>query len=167
MLCEECKKTPATVVVTTVSGGKMTSRHLCAACVQKFQQGDMQGFLAAILASMAAAQAGASAPGEDIVCAGCGLSFSEFQKTGKLGCARCYTDFREQLKPILMRIHGRALHAGRRPPVSEEEQAVQKRKAALREQMEQAVKTEDFERAAALRDELRAMTVAREENDHV
>lgn len=90
-------------------------------------------------------------------------TYAEFQKTGMLGCAECYQAFRKELAPVITRVQGRTQHAGRRPPVSEEEQARQDRMEELRSQMEAAVAEENFEEAARLRDELRAMTPAREE----
>ena len=97
-----------------------------------------------------------------IVCPKCGETYAEFQKTGMLGCAACYQAFRRELEPVITRVQGRTQHAGRRPPVSEEEQARQTRMEELRTLMEAAVAQENFEEAARLRDELRAMTPARE-----
>ena len=85
-------------------------------------------------------------------------------KTGTLGCAGCYQAFRQELTPLITRMQGRTQHAGRRPPVSEEEQARQTLMEDLRARMEAAVAEENFEEAARLRDELRAMTPAREGN---
>ena len=98
----------------------------------------------------------------EITCPRCGETYAEFQKTGMLGCAECYTAFRKELTPLITRVQGRAQHAGRRPPVSEEEQARQTRMEELRTLMEAAVAEENFEEAARLRDELRAMTPAKE-----
>ena len=158
MLCEECGKRPADVLMTAVVNGKSTTRHLCRECLKKYQAGDLHGVLAAVLSAMADQK---QAP--DIACPYCGETYAEFQKTGMLGCARCYQAFRKELTPLLARVQGRAQHAGRRPPVSEEEQAREARMAELRKLMEQAVQEENFEEAARLRDELRAMTPAREE----
>ena len=80
-----------------------------------------------------------------------------------LGCAECYHAFQKELTPLITRMQGRAQHAGRRPPVSEEEQARMSRMEELRALMEAAVATENFEEAARLRDELKALTPAKEE----
>ncbi len=156
MLCEECNQNPAEVSVTTVINGESSTRRLCAQCVKKYQSGDIQSVLAAILSSMAVKQKA------DIRCEQCGHSFDAFEKTGMLGCAQCYTAFRAQLLPVITRVQGRTQHAGRRPAVSVEEQAAAAHMQELRSQMEAAVQAEDFETAARCRDELRAMTAARE-----
>ena len=161
MLCEDCKKNQATVVITVTAGGEVTTRHLCAGCMKKmensFAQGDVQGFLSSLLAMLTSEP---KAPAK--TCSGCGLSYDEFQHTGKLGCAHCYQDFSEELRPLLFRIHGRNQHAGRIP--AGQEKTIQKQQCIeeLRERMEKAVITENFEEAAALRDQIRALSEKRE-----
>lgn len=159
MLCEECGINPAEVVVTTVVNGESTSRHLCRECLRRYQTGEMQAVLAAILAAMAQKQQ--QTP--DIVCPRCGETYAQFQKSGMLGCAQCYQAFRKELTPLITRVQGRAQHAGRRPAGSAEEQEMLNRREELRARMEAAVAEENFEEAALLRDQLRAMTEAREE----
>ena len=159
MLCEECGKNQAEVMMTTVINGESTTRHLCRQCLKKYQAGNLQAVLAAVLSSMTA-KTQPQIP--DVVCPQCGQTYAEFQKTGMLGCAECYQAFRRELTPMITRVQGRTQHAGRRPPVSEEEQARQTRMEELRSLMEAAVAEENFEEAARLRDELRAMTPAKE-----
>ena len=162
MLCEECGKNQAEVLVTTVVNGQSATRHLCRECLRKYQAGDLQAVLAAILSAMAGKLQEADEETPDIVCPKCGETYAEFQKTGMLGCAECYAAFRRELTPLITRVQGRTQHAGRRPPVSEEEQARQTRMEALRAQMEAAVAEENFEEAARLRDELRAIAASGE-----
>lgn len=157
MLCEDCGKNNADIVLTTVIDGESTTRHLCRECVKKYKTGDIQSLLAAILSSMAAKTAE-----KDIACPTCGTTFSEFRRTGMLGCCACYQAFRGELEPLMTRLQGRAQHAGRRPPVSEEEQARRDKMEALRARMEAAVAVEDFETAAVYRDQLRAVSEGKE-----
>ncbi len=161
MLCEECQKNEATVVITVTAGSEVNTRHLCADCMKKmelrFAQGDVQGFLTSLLSILSNEP---KAPA--LTCSGCGLTYQEFQRTGKLGCAQCYKDFAEQLRPLLQRIHGRAQHAGRVPEDHRKERDLAQSIEALRQQMEQAVGQEDFEAAARLRDEIRALSQQQE-----
>ncbi len=157
MLCEECGKNQAEVMMTTVINGNSVTRHLCRDCLKKIQSGDLQAVLGAVLAAMAAKN-----QASDAVCPHCGQTYAEFQKTGMLGCAACYQAFRKELAPLISRVQGRSQHAGRRPPVGEEEQARQSRMEELRALMEAAVAEENFEEAARLRDELRAMASVKE-----
>lgn len=153
MQCEECGLRPAEVMMTTVIGGQTTTRHLCRECVKKYKAGDIQAVLAAVLSAMGQQK---SVP--EITCQSCGETFAEFQKTGMLGCAECYQAFRSELTPMITRVQGRTQHAGRRPPASQQEQERQARMEALHAQMEAAVALENFEEAARLRDELRAIS---------
>lgn len=161
MLCEECKKNQATVSITVTAGGEMTTRHLCPDCMKAMEnqlaKGDIQSFLSSILTLMSTAQ-----PNEEQspICEACGFRYSDFERTGKLGCAQCYRAFSEQLKPLLQRIHGRTQHAGRRPAAytPSAKDALDAQLARLRQKMEEAVASENFEDAAKYRDELRALT---------
>lgn len=156
MLCEECKKNQATVVITVMTGNDTTTRHLCQECVSKMENsianGDMSSFLSSLLSILS------REPKEDTLqCDVCGLTYEEFQNSGKLGCAQCYTVFSEQLKPLLLRVHGRSQHAGRVPKGHELERALEQNILQLKCRMEEAVTAENFEEAALLRDEIRAL----------
>lgn len=133
-------------------------RHLCGECVEKHKQQmraeGMQSMLSAIISSARKATANSST----LRCSNCGLSYDEFRKTSRLGCAQCYHDFNAQLRPLLLRLHGRTQHAGRMPERVDAELKAQSRLEQLRREMEVAVACEDFEQAATLRDELRAIT---------
>lgn len=64
---------------------------------------------------------------------------------------------------MLLQIHGRVQHAGRRPLATAEDQRKRTAAETLQRQMEQAVALEDFETAAQLRDQLRALSANGEE----
>lgn len=156
MLCEECKKNTATHVITVMTGEGTATRHLCQACVDQMEssiaQGDVSTFLSALLSILS------RQPQEDTLrCEACGLSYEEFQTTGKLGCAHCYEAFAEQLKPLLLRVHGRSQHAGRVPQSHLRERRFALCLTELKARMEQAVSCENFEEAAQIRDEIRAL----------
>lgn len=158
MLCEECNKNPATVVVTVMSGNGTATRHLCKDCLEKikssFAKGDMSSFLS-VLSSILAKEPPKT---EALRCEACGLTYDEFLSTGKLGCTDCYKAFAEQLKPLLLRVHGRNQHAGRVPANRREERAFEMCISELKTRMEAAVSEENFEMAASLRDEIHALT---------
>ena len=116
MLCEECQKNEAAFSVTVTSGGETTTRHLCGECMQKMglslNGGEISGFLSSILSILSQS---AEEKDNSPVCSGCGMHYSAFERTGRLGCAQCYHDFAEQLRPVLQRIHGNIQHEGRKP----------------------------------------------------
>jgi len=167
MLCEECGKNQATVSITVTTGSGTKTRRLCPECMKKMEfnlaKGDIQSFLSSVL-SVLGNEKKAEAPA--IVCSSCGLSFAEFEHTGRLGCAQCYRDFAQQLKPSLQKIHGRTQHAGRKPKayVPDPRDELNQQMNELRKQMDEAVAAENFEEAARLRDELRTLSESPEVN---
>lgn len=156
-MCDVCGKHEATVKLIAIVNGVKTERHLCPDCVEKHKKQvraeGMQSMLSAIIS-------GARRTGiqqSRLRCSNCGLSYDEFRKTSRLGCAQCYSDFRLQLRPLLLRLHGRTRHAGRMPERVDTRLKTNSRLEQLRRDLEIAVACEEFEQAAVLRDELRAM----------
>jgi protein arginine kinase activator len=74
--------------------------------------------------------------------------------TGRVGCASCYTAFYEDLEPVITGIHGNVHHLGKNPTVTDSRTnlraALQTKRALLRT----AVRNEQYEDAAALRDSI-------------
>ena len=173
MLCDECGKNPAVFSVTIASGGGVSNRHLCAECMKKMEssltQGNIHSFLSSIMSMLSPTQA----ENNELKCSHCGLSYSDFERSGKLGCAGCYESFQEKLKPMLQRIHGSSQHVGRTPACAAETQTdpepekveqmptqqelLQQRMDELKQKMDEAVAVENFEAAAQYRDEMRAL----------
>lgn len=166
MLCEECGKNEANVSITVTTGQGVTTRRLCHECMKKMEnslaKGDIQSFLSSILSVLQSEKKTEEAPA--VVCSNCGMSYADFEHTGRLGCAQCYRDFSEQLKPLLQRVHGRVQHAGRKPASYKPDPAalLDEKILLLRQKMEEAVAVENFEDAARYRDELRALTECKE-----
>ena len=166
VLCEECKTNEASYTISVMVGGEITTRHLCGDCMAKMNMDIASGTIKSLLSTILSAITGDTAPGsaeKDVTCPRCGMTLSEFTRTGHLGCPKCYEAFREQLQPMLLQIHGRVQHAGRQPLSTAEEQRKRSATEQLQRQMEQAVALEDFETAAKLRDQIRALSVSGEE----
>lgn len=86
-------------------------------------------------------------------CEKCGSSFRDIMNSGCVGCAECYNKFYDRLEPIIEEIHGRSLHVSR-PKIAESSADQIK---ALKDEMAIAVNAMDFEKAAQLRDEIKAL----------
>ena len=160
MLCEECKVNEASYTLSVMVGDEVTTRHLCGDCMAKMNMNIASGNIKSLLSSILSAITGNDTPEEkqaEVVCPRCRTTLSQFTKTGRLGCPACYEAFHEQLQPMLLQIHGRVQHAGRRPLRTEVAQRTRNLREELERQMEQAVAVEDFETAATLRDRLRAL----------
>ena len=95
-------------------------------------------------------------------CEKCGSCFDDIIKTGTVGCADCYEKFYNKLLPSIQRIHGKAKHSGKIPPMHEEEIKIKEKTpeekiAELEAEMQKAVAEQNFERAAIIRDEIKKM----------
>ncbi|EUJ26578.1 UvrB/UvrC protein [Listeria floridensis FSL S10-1187] len=80
------------------------------------------------------------------------------KKTSRVGCSDCYEVFGEQIVQIAKQVHGgNVKHVGKVPEqfVSEANRA--EVVSGLREQIQKMIEIENFEEAAKLRDEIRAI----------
>ena len=168
MQCDICSKKKATVHLTEIVEEQMTEMHLCEECAhQKSAQMEQQFGLADLLAGLSSAPAAGKDPKEGaLLCASCGLNYEDFRKFGRLGCSQCYTSFKEHLSGLLRKIHGSNRHLGKLPYAlraqeSSSETAIPSVLLSsdnledLKKQLQNAVMSEDFEKAAALRDKIK------------
>lgn len=164
--CERCGEADAVVNLTTIVHDEMKTERLCEKCAA--QKGLEAGKVPAsfpltdFLAQMGDKPAtGAPPAGDTATCPFCGLSFDGFRETGRLGCPHCYSTFEVHLRGLLRRIHGATQHIGKvylPPDPSQSER--EKRLEGLRRKLSRAVESEDFERAAEIRDQIRALEPA-------
>jgi protein arginine kinase activator len=91
----------------------------------------------------------------EVRCGPCGWSLAAFRRTGRLGCPACWTTFEAQLVPVLRKVQPQLQHVGKAPRTHARQAELRQRAADLRGELDRAVRSEDYERAAALRDELR------------
>ncbi|MCF7936609.1 MAG: UvrB/UvrC motif-containing protein [Synergistales bacterium] len=178
MKCERCGQHEAEVHIKQIVNGKVEEHHLCLACAReaglpaglgaKALELDLGGLLNTLWKDLLQDQSGpkllsGGEEGEPPVCAECGHTLEEFKKTGKLGCPACYDGFREILQPLLRKIHGADFHRGLAPCASGWMESLEQRHGVLREELQEAVDREEYEQAARLRDEIRALERKMEE----
>lgn len=158
MLCEKCGKNVATTHIKTSINGVVESHHLCADCARLSHAVQNQFGLSDLLGTFFG-EGVKTVPYADkrMRCPGCGSCFDDIVASGRVGCGQCYETFLEQLLPSLQRMHGKAVHAGKRPRAEEAAPTRESELASLKEQLRAAVNAEQFEEAAALRDRIHAM----------
>lgn len=162
MKCQHCEK-PATFHITELTepeGPKVL--HLCEEHARIFLSGEgsspasaLSGILAKQLKMDKAAEEIAAS--DKKTCPVCGITFAEFRKGGRLGCAYDYIVFEEDLEPLLINIHGALGHTGKIPTNRKGSPERQRQLAQLREEMKKAIKKEEYENASQLRDQIAAI----------
>jgi protein arginine kinase activator len=157
MSCEKCHKENATVHLTAIENGVKREAHLCDECARQagvsgmgfkfnFSIGDI--FLEMPKPAGKASQAR---------CPECGISYTEFKQKARLGCANDYDVFRSELLRLLEKIHGSTTHAGKTPNTVDAQVRRENELLRLKRDLDSVVRTEDFEKAAQLRDRIRAL----------
>lgn len=162
MKCDICKIREATVHLTEIINNKVTKLHLCEQCArQKSQEMEEHFGLADLLAGLSdiipAVDKNQRVAEATAKCPSCEFTFQHFRKMGRLGCPNCYEAFKDQLNPLLKKIHGSDTHIGKAPLKKAPARSEAVLLRDLRMKLEKAVKTEEFEEAARLRDRIRAL----------
>ena len=137
----------------------MQKVNLCEACSKEKGVTDPTGFaLADLLLGLGAAQE-MERGGTVQKCPVCGFSQADFKKTGRLGCANCYTTFADGLSTLLKGMHKGTEHVGKVPArlakTLERESALK----TLQRDLRKAVADENYESAASIRDQIRHLDV--------
>jgi len=165
MLCQQCQKKVANVHFTQIINGKKIEMYLCKQCAnEKGQFGfspqlNLGDFLWGIPAFSANTGFPQVKQPEQVRCNVCGMSFEDFRKTGKLGCANCYKVFRDNLSPILRRIHGSIEHTGKIPGKVSKCLKTTNELESLKTELAAAIEKEEYEKAAVLRDKIKELEI--------
>jgi protein arginine kinase activator len=157
MLCCVCKDKEAKVHLTQIVGDKMQKVDLCEGCAAQKGVNDPAGFsLADLLLGLGASQEMEQASGGEVKCRNCGFTQADFKKAGRLGCSECYVTFSEGLEGLLKTMHKGTKHVGKVPQALQQSRDLSDRLKSLQKKLDKAVADEDFEQAAAMRDEIKA-----------
>lgn len=142
----------------------MQKVNLCEQCAEDKGVTDPTGFaLADLLQGSGTESVNPSAVvgNEGSQCEFCGFGESDFKKTGRFGCSKCYQVFHSGLDNLLEAMHRHSEHHGKTPAHFVETRSAQIKSAKaladfseLRALLDEAITVEDYEEAARLRDEI-------------
>ena len=188
MQCDVCQAREADVFLTYIDKGKVQKVNLCKECSKDRGVDDPTGFaLTELLAGLGTSvelekPADAPTPVENkdqqlaltttttttsaaVKCAVCGFTQAEFKKHGRLGCSECYDTFSESLGSLLKAMHKGTHHTGKRPARVARLQEIAERMTTLKADLQKAVRAEDYENAASLRDQIQRLNAEAEKAD--
>lgn len=184
MLCSNCGKREADVLIKQVVANEVYDMNLCRVCAEEM------GFISSddtpsitisfsfrdagmLQLGRALNSSGQSAPDySKLRCPACGTEFGEFEQDSLLGCPKCYETFRMPLGEYLQRTQGAESHIcssesfselavwepkeddTRMPVIIDEDFADA---MCLEHEMVDAISKEEYERATVLRDKLRLL----------
>lgn len=163
MLCEKCHQREAVVKFTQVIGNEKNTLNLCKSCAEKQGLSNPLIDISKVFGKIIIAILGeniASETDENVKeieegpgCDRCGLLWSDFKKTGRLGCPYCYEAFMDQLKVLIRRLHGSNKHIGKQIKKGKSES--RDSMDSLKRKLKKAVENEEYEMAAEIRDHIR------------
>lgn len=157
--CTECHR-PISVIYTEIVGNTMTHTGMCAECpilrLRLFGTPHVE-----FSSNKNVAETG-------LACANCGTTLDAIRLGSPLGCGECYKVFDDVLLPEMLAAHtipqrvatnkkSIPVHIGRTPGEIQEI-SPSLRLLALNEALNEMLKTEDYEQAAWLRDQIKALT---------
>lgn len=161
MICDICHTRPATIKFTQVINLKKKEVNICEECAEKKGISNpllgFQKLFGSILSLSQIEETEDTFQERDVLnlrCNSCNTTWKDFQTDGLLGCKDCYSTFNEKLKVLLRRIHGSNKHIGTRPSnhrIVVKEMNINE----LKNELKIAIKREEFEKAAELRDRIK------------
>lgn len=163
MLCQECDQRKATLHIETTEKGETKEYYLCEVCAAEknlypgYKDLNFSQLLSGMLDWKGEGPGTAFQQEASPECPNCGMSYDGFKDLGRFGCHRCYETFKQQITPLLRKIHGNPVHKGKIPKRRGGQLSIHRKIKDLKARMNQAVEKEEFEEAARIRDEIKAL----------
>lgn len=118
MLCDECARELGIAMPGNLMGGGIFGSGLGSALGAMTSPLDM--LASAFEAPFGLGLEGLEENDEAASCPTCGITQSQFTKSGFLGCPDCYKIFSQSIDPMFLRTQMGSKHVGRRPGASDE-----------------------------------------------
>ena len=182
MLCEHCKMREATVKYVEVINGVKSEHNLCAQCASRLDIGQYSAIfegefpLGKLLSGLLGVEDTSETEGKyaGVVCHSCGTTYEDFVKDSQFGCPDCYSVFDPLIRENIKHLQGSERHVGKHPGKSpyvddgaspadgenggkgEKENKISagEQIKLLQSRLREAVRREEYETAAALRDQI-------------
>ncbi|MDH3215792.1 MAG: UvrB/UvrC motif-containing protein [Candidatus Krumholzibacteria bacterium] len=167
VMCKQCGIRPSKIHYTEIVNNQMVTTDLCLECAEakgidvhttgSYSLGDLVAGLIDTSAQTQSEKMG------KVQCPKCGFDYSNFKKSGRLGCSECYTAFETQLLPLLRQLHGSTRHQGKSPRQLGPIAIIRKEIMDLKDTLTRAIEEENYEEAARIRDRIKTLETRVEE----
>ena len=178
MLCEKCGIREANISFTEIRNGVKTEHHFCAQCARELNFGPVSALiegdfpLGKILTGLLGLPSSSEEDQElaEVSCPTCGTTYQEFVQNSCFGCADCYHVFDMLIGEKIKKLQDNDTHKGKVPKMragvraesrmdkqGDLEFSPEERIRQLKRRVEEAIRSEDYEQAAACRDKIRAI----------
>lgn len=161
MKCEMCDERDAVIHVQQIMGGETIELHLCEVCAHERgiskRDDKIELSLSQLLTGLVDLDGEDQASKTPQECPSCGLKLSSFRKNGLLGCPECYKSFEEEIRGMHKKLSGATRHLGKIPERLKTFKALIIDREKLKAQLDDAINHENYETAAVLRDQIRAI----------
>jgi protein arginine kinase activator len=172
MICEFCNNNEASIHLVKIINNCMEKLNLCAECVKNFSFtpeddffSDLNDLISKVFEidikiidkSIAGKLFSKIDSSDNKKCSYCGIDLNTIKAIGKVGCAKCYNEFRDSLYPLIKSIHGNIEHKGKAPSVSSDDIKLEKEIRDLKFKLKEEITVENFEEAAKLRDTIKRL----------
>lgn len=160
MLCQNCHKKKATVRYAEVVDGTVSDQHLCQECLDLRQNASDSGFEFASPEPYRSQRDAERASLSDTVadlesCKVCNTRLRTVLEEAKVGCPNCYESFSKELEGMIEGMHVGVIHRGKTPNHDDVRAQTRQELRAKRALLKTALRTESYEDAAALRDQIK------------
>ena len=163
MQCQICKDNEATIHLTEITDGMRSEMHICEHCAQDQgiavkSQVPINELLSSLLAVQPSDEEIMGGGEQDVACPQCGFTLDQFRKEAVLGCPYDYEILEKSLMPLIKKAQdGKTTHCGKVPSKMPEDSKKQIELLGLRQQLDAAVRAENYEAAAELRDKIKQL----------
>lgn len=174
MICPFCHKNEATIHYAEVTNGEVNKIDICEECAKEkgidvslpFSFSDV---LTAISGHISESEDDdAHHPDLDFTgrpaCDMCGMKLRDLVRQGRLGCAHCYDVFHSEIRKILESVQKAPMHSGKIPAQLIATVTSQRQLEKLEKSLKKAITEERYEECVTLRDEIKQLKDALQEN---
>lgn len=172
MICEKCKKREANIKLIKVVNGKKESHMFCDKCINELgdiisenekdeiDEFDFNKILDGLIDYLGKGKEKKELK-IDAICKRCGTTYEEIKENRKVGCCQCYETFELGLIPMMYEYHKSSYHKGNKnfPHITEGNKSLE----YLKQELEEAIKFEEYEKASIIKNEIDKRKACEEE----